>query len=261
MLVVSVALVLMLSTKIYKPFGEFAKSYMGDYLACLLDRGILPKLGSDDDQCSDSLNLSASNPLAPKAGGLGGAGANGDGAEKDSNKDKKNSSAQDEMSASRSGAGGGNRVIIGPSARGGSRAGAHGSDAAGLNDGKTIEITAAAPKASKYYKFINNGGGSYETSKTVQVRGMDGLLAAEKAKIKRRESKVSKAGVVETAEDLGKPKKLLIKPPERRVATERTEEPWSFSKLIRFAIIAIILIAIFVFLSGQALQISKSWEK
>lgn len=256
-LVVSVALVLALSAKIYKPFGEYAKSYMSDYLACLLDRGVLPKLGSGEDVCSESLNLSSGNPLAPKSGS-GAKGANGDSSsESEKDKQKKNSSSQDEMSASRSGA---SANVVGPSVRNRSSSGTRGSDAGGLNDGKTIEVASAVPKATKYYKFVNNGAG-YAPNKVIQVQGVGGLLAAEKEKLKKRESKVSKAGVLETAEDLGRPKKLAIKPPERKVAAEREEEPWSFGKLIRFAIIAMILIAIFVFLSGQALQISKSWEK
>ncbi len=255
-LVVSVALVLALSAKIYKPFGEYAKSYMSDYLACLLDRGILPKLGSDDDQCSESLKLSASNPLAPKSGS--GAGANsGSGSQADKDKNKKNSATQDEMSSSRSG--GGSNNVVGPSVRNSGR-GSKGADAAGINDGKSVEVGSAALPASKYYKFVNHGGG-YEQGKVIQAQGMGGLLAAEKEKLKRRESKVSKAGTLETSDDIGKPKKLVIKPPERKIAVEKEDEPWSFSKLIRFAIIAMILIAIFVFLSGQALQISKSWEK
>jgi hypothetical protein len=256
-LVVSVALVLAVSSRIYKPFGEFAQSYMSDYLGCLLDRGILPKLGSEEDECSEALVLSQGNPLAPRSGGAGGNQGGAPAAaktNKSQNKDNQASSEQSEMSSSRSGRTG--RVGALSSSQRGSRGG----DAVGPKDDKVIEIPVPL-SASKYYKVVNVGSSSGVQGRVTRVEGLTGLVAAERERIKRRESKISKLGEVESPEDQGRPKKLLLKPPERKVATVENEEPWSFGGLLRFAIIVLILIAIFVFLAGQVVQITKSWEK
>jgi hypothetical protein len=257
-LVVSVALVLAVSSRIYKPFGEFAQSYMSDYVGCLLDRGILPKLGSEEDECSESLILSQGNPLAPRSGGGssgGSSSSNSSSGKSPKNKEAQNSSEQDEMSSSRSGRTG---RSIGRTQN--TERGSRGGDAVGPKNDKVIEIPNPLGK-SKYYKVVNVGSSGGPQGRVTRVEGLSGLLASERERIKRRENKISRIGEVESSEAQGRPKKLLLKPPVRKVAAVEDEEPWSFGRLIRFAIIILILIAIFVFLSGQIVQITKSWEK
>lgn len=257
LLVVSVALILALSTKIYKPIGEFTKSYMGDYLGCLLDRGILPKLGTEEDLCSEALRLSANNPLAPRSGGKLEKQVND---QKSTKSDKKSLLSQDQQDNLGSRSGQGARSIgqtrernFSPTSRG--------SDAANGAGTKTVEVTDPLGRG-KFYKTSSSGMTYSEGGqKITKIEGLNGLIMAEKEKIKKKEGRISKVAAVESEESLGKPKVLHLKPVERKIAQEQIDEPWSFGRLIRFAIIAIILIAIVLFLSGQALQISKSWEK
>ena len=59
----------------------------------------------------------------------------------------------------------------------------------------------------------------------------------------------------------GKAKKLIIKPPERKVASTDDDKPWSFAEYLKYGLIIIIVVALLLFLFGQMAQISKSMEK
>jgi hypothetical protein len=61
--------------------------------------------------------------------------------------------------------------------------------------------------------------------------------------------------------DPRKVKKLIIKPVDRKIASTEEDKAWSFSDYLKYGIIIIILIGLFLFLGGQFLQISKSMEK
>jgi hypothetical protein len=252
-LVITVGIVLLVSERLVKPSGELAKVMMGEYLGCLLDKGVLPKLNSEDDSCADSFKLSANNPYSKSSGGGSGKpnGGSKDGAQ------KKPSEVQ-EMSDSRSGSAGGPRIV-------GSRSGSRFTSSKGADNGSSGESKASqvpVPLAeSKFYKVTNIGSTSYSYGKVLRVTGLTGLLAAEREKIKKREAKISKAGAMESGDDRSQNKKMVVKAPTRKVAEEEQAQPMTFGKLFRIFLILIIIVAIVVFIGGQAMQISKSWEK
>ena len=49
LIAIGVVLILGLASVVYKPFGEWTKTYMTTYLECLLDVGELPSLGASGD--------------------------------------------------------------------------------------------------------------------------------------------------------------------------------------------------------------------
>lgn len=254
-LVVTVGIILLVSDRLVKPAGQFAKVVMGEYLGCLLDKGVLPKLGSEDDACADSFKLSGSNLHANAGNKSAGKTNTSSGGVK-----PKGPSEMNEMSDSRSGSRGeGARTVAGP--RSGSRfASSPGTDSGASGDSKVSQVPNPLA-ASKYYKVTNVGSASYGYKKSSRVTGLEGLLAAEREKIRKREGKLSKVGTVETGEEQGKPKKMAVKAQTRKVAEEEQAQPMTFGKLFRIFLIVIILVAIIVFIGGQAMQISKSWEK
>lgn len=251
LLVVVVALVMAFSRAIYKPFGEYANAYMGEYLGCLLDKGILPKLGSEEDECAESMKAQKMN-LAQANAELSARNQ----AESQSSRNK--SSEEREVSESRSGQSSSDSSGSSRFSRGRNRGSARSADGGSAND-KAIS-TPEALAESKYYS-VRNAGGSSSSARIIQVRGVEALINYEKQKLQKRASRISKAGTVETDEDRGKPKKFGFKSQERSVARVEQEEAFSFGEIFRLLIIVGMLIAIIVVVAGQAVQISKSWEK
>lgn len=254
LLVVVVAMVALFSTKIYKPFGNFTKSYMGEYLACLLDYGVLPKLGSEDDVCSESFKN-----IEGVAGNNSSNNTNASGVNNQNNKREVGALDKDraELRAARAGNGVSAGGINFP---GGRRSqGSQATDAVAVDEKKTeIETNSGKSKFSSSGVYGSNFGGQGKIIKTTD----DSFLSPnDKEKIKKEKSKTNKIGTVESEESLGKQKKLLLKPPERKITNEEEDKPWTFGKFIRYLVIIAILIAIVLFILGQAVQISKSWEK
>lgn len=255
-LVVTVGIVLLISDRLVKPAGQFAKVVMGEYLGCLLDKGVLPKLGSEDDSCADSFKLAGTNPYAAAGGGKAAGKSSSSGGD-----EQKKPSEMSEMSDSRSGnSGGGGMRTVGSSRSGSRFSSSPAIDSGATGDGKVSSVPNPLAE-SKYYKVTNLGAASYGYRKVSRVTGLSGLLAAEREKIKKREEKLSKVAIVESGEEIGKAKKMVVKAQVRKVADEEQAQPMTFGKLFRIFLIIIILVAIVVFIGGQAMQISKSWEK
>lgn len=251
LLAVSIALILGLANQVYKPFGNWIQDYMGAYLECLIDVGELPSLGDNggSGECSTKFQpATIANGRPPKAGESNSSGRK----PSDRNSDS-------EGSGSGSSVAGGSRRS-GSQNRGfpvGSQAGADSS----ANASNAAVITEKMPE-SNYFRLRSSAYTVGGSGTRIGANGIQGIITVEQKKIEKRGQKAYTAGRLEEGDSNSqKAKKLLVKPAERKTASEEADRPWSFSEYLKFGLIFLIIVAIILFLAGQILQISKSMEK
>ncbi len=256
LLVIVVGLLIALTSQIMKPFGAFMDNYMGAYLQCILETGELPSLGNDEDTALKDEGCNArfegatlADGRPPKAGsGSGGSSSDSEGK-----------------------GGGGSSSYAGSASRGGSRltsssgSGSAGVDGAGagLDGKKTVVAESGSGGSSNGYLNLSRG----ETTTIIRRRakqvtlGNDRLSAADLDALKKKQEKEKndKPVVVGESNQRG-PKKIPVKtPPPREIASEDVE--FTIGNFIRIIFIAGIIIALVLLLGGQAMQMSKDFEK
>lgn len=269
MLVVSVAMVIALAMQIFTPFSEFISNYMGTYVGCLLEYGELPTLGGDnpsgpddDSECNRKfVPATASRGRPPVNNNSSNSSAGG------SKSSSSSSSAANRSSSSSSTQSGSNKsseaTHAGSESRGGSRNILHnrrpafGAESGSGSGGKIVEIT-LDNKGQSHFSSKNVGSFTVPSSKT-KALGLAGLTEAEREKIIK---KSEGGGRLTFASDgIGNSsKKTLVKKPEIKTVTEK-EQPFTIGNFMRYLLIAAIVIALLIFIGGQALQMSKSFDK
>lgn len=252
MLVISVALVLGLMRVLYAPFGKWAEVWMGSYVVCLLDEGKLPALMGDEetDDCAQKMVAGSSG----SSSGSGGKSSPTDPTEKADPRDQSN---RDKSSGAGSGAA---SSFAGSSGRTSS---ARGTDGPTTDSKVTVVKENEAKPSTRFFPGAGTGEnfGSSQGRKIAQL-GVSNLLESEKQKIRKRQSRIFKAGERTEEEENRRNKVLLVK------AKAKTEDSinsdsgaWNFGKLLRLAIILIIIVFTIFFLFIQGVRISKSMEK
>ena len=111
------------------------------------------------------------------------------------------------------------------------------------------------------FRRRNRGGAS---ALTEDVYDVDEEYITEEEKQKKEKIISGSSKIRKKGEGVSQMRKARfdMKVPDFRKMKEESEDPgFSFGFLFKILIIAGILIAIFIFLGGQALQIKKSWEK
>jgi len=255
-LTVVVALILGLMTQFYRPFGQWLDNYMGAYLECLLDVGELPSLGgATSGECNAQFRaFSVAGGRSPIAG-------------KTSGKDDGEDSAKNRGASPGSGEGGNSASSSAGSGRSDSASrgfaigGRGGADGAGAGSANANQLGEKLPESQVFrLRSSSPNVGPFATSSS--SRGIAGTLLIERAKVKKEDDKAFSAAAIDEGETVnGKAKKLVIKPSERKVASEEPDKPWSFSEYIKFMLIILIIVALVLFLGGQILQITKSMDK
>ncbi|MBV2169408.1 MAG: hypothetical protein KUL82_11945 [Bdellovibrio sp.] len=263
MLIISVSLVLALMTQVFKPFGEFVNNYMGKYVGCLLEYGELPSLGSsepsaadEDSECDkkfDPASMAGGRP--PTSTGQNGDGTGQSNSQKSSSGDSGGGSSGGSSSSSYAGSasrGGGRNMM----SRRRPSTGIEGGDQAG--SGKVVEIALDNGGNGGFFRASNGARYLGQGRKTSSV-AISGLTDAERKKL---EKKAEGSGrVLVTGESLTPPpKKTTVKKPEPK-AEVKEDEPLTVGNFIRYLFIAALVIALVIFIGGQALQMSKSFEK
>lgn len=268
MLIITVSLILALATQIFTPLQSFLKSYMGDYVQCLLEVGELPTLSGDSTAAADAgcnakfESASVANGRPPKDAGPG-SGGSGSGSGEGSSRSGSSSSSSDGSSS-----GGGSGSYAGSSSRNGSSSmisrnrGPSGLDGSGGDAGKVTEIPVDSGQASTGFFSPTNNTTIYvrNPKKTTSV-GIAGLSEADRKKIEKRDIANKRQAVASEGGDGPPPKKLIVKPPEPKKTFEAEEKGFSIGNFIRFMFIAAIVIILLIFIGGQALQMSKGMEK
>lgn len=263
-LVITVAIVIGLTSQILKPMQAFLDNYMGKYVQCLLEMGELPAIGSEDTTVADEGcnarfqpgTLAAGRP--PRDGaGSGSSSGKGDGNSKNSNGGE-----------SGSGGGGGSSsgsTYAGSASRGGSRfmnrnrRPSSGVEAGGAAQGRVVEIALDGGGSGSFFRGSNGGtySGSGVKKRSVAISGMTEM---ERKRLEKAANGEGRATIV-TGESIKPPvKKLAVKPPVVQTF-EKEEEPFTIGNFIRILFITAIIIALVLLIGGQALQMSKSFEK
>lgn len=262
LLIISVSLVLMLVYQIFKPMQNFVQGFMGDYMACLLETGELPAFGGTDASATRAADLGCSakfNNIAGNSSGSTGAGS-GSSSSSGSSPSKSSSGSKDSDSSSSSGGGyAGSNSRNGSRFMSSSRRGGSGVDgSSGAQEGKVVEIALEGGGSGGFFKG-STGGGYIGQGRKITSVGVTGLTEAEKKKLEKKASG-GKNAVVASGEFAAPVKKISVKPPEpkREIASE--DEPLTIGNFIRYLFIAALVLALIIFIGGQALQMSKSGE-
>jgi hypothetical protein len=227
-------------------FGKFVGSYIGEYLACLIESGELPSLGGKQAGACESLyeEFSLANGRPPK--------------------DSTESADQDSKEASDQG-----RAKTASAGRVGSDFGRQGrpnSFAASGAEGGAVGGGGASSenKSEGGEEFSNMGsqsGNGLKRPRKMLASGAEKQnYVNEKDKNKDKKSNV-KAKETATDENASLKKKVMpYRPKESENKAEEAEKPFTFGNFLRYLIISAIIIAIVIFFGSQALQISKSSE-
>jgi hypothetical protein len=244
----------MLMTQIFKPFQAFVQSFMGDYLGCLLETGELPNLGISDpnDECKFTFNkVAGSNTSSSRSSGSGSSSSDSSSSSSKSSSSS-SSSSNSSYAGSNSRAGGSNSISN-------SRTPKKGVDGAGQN-GKVVEIALEGGGAGSY--FASKNGNSYEVvGRRVASVPLSGMIDADRKKLEKRGDSGAKSTLVPGEGLNTPPKKIAVKPQEKKTLVLSEDQPLTFGNFIRWLFIAALVIALVIFLGGQALQFSKSSEK
>lgn len=262
MLIITVTLVLALISQIFKPFGQFIDSYMGSYVGCLLEYGELPTLGSSDPSAADE--DSECNKKFAAATLEGGRPPGSGGGNRDSGEDanSKNSTRTSTGSGGSSGSSGGS--YAGSDSRGGSslinarRSPSRGTDGGAAKGGKVVEIAVNGSDGNGFFGSDRDGRRPVAQVKKTRAVGLAGLSEAERKKLEKKANGV--ATIIASDGIAPMPKKTRVKKPPVKAFVEE-EKPLTVGNFIRYLFIAALVIALVIFIGGQALQMSKSYDK
>lgn len=271
-LLVVIAVLLALQKVFFAPFRDSSSEYLiGKYYDCALDIGELPGSEALDDCFQKSTgidpkqfkNKSGTGSISSQSGkdssgssNSNKSGKNGKG--KDSNLAGRNQdNNKNKSSSSAGGAGGaaGKRLAAKKFGENGSDTGATG-EAGGELGGKNGSGRSKSFTVGK----VNNLG--YQDRRPMLAKGISGEMKRKlEEELKKDKTIALKKDDSEGAGKLNKLKRFPAKAKESKIEDTLKEEPFTFGRFIKIALILMILIAIILFLVGQASQISKSMEK
>lgn len=286
LLVITISMILLAMTNIFKPLQSFMQDYMGTYIACLLSSGELPAirtqntLGSEESRCNFSIpkgNGSLSNNGSNGSGGKGSNGNNGGGSGDGSGsgegsgsgrsskdgKSKKGSDVASDSSTSGRGSYAGSRSNRSGFGR---RSGSRGSDS-NSSDGDM-----AGGNGKRYVNNLEGKGDRFfrsqqrvRSGRTRVGRGIatGSMTENDKEKVERT-IQAQPRRVPTTSEEFSAPgKKNVLKPrlPSTEVKSLKQEDPgFAIGNLFKYILIAIILLLIIILGGGQAFEMSKTMD-
>ena len=128
-----------------------------------------------------------------------------------------------------------------------------------MRNGKQVVINMNEPGAgSKFFKTTSERVG-YGRERQV---ALDMNSLTERDQKKATEKIASKTNVItDFSMNSGTKKKFLVKPPATKKIVEEEESDFSLGGLLKILLIIGIILVLVLLLGGQALQLSKSWEK
>lgn len=272
-LLVVIAVLIAFQKVFFAPFRDSTSEYLvGAYYDCALDVGELPGSPGLDECFQKSTGIDPSK-FKSKSGT----------SSSSSNSNNSNSNASNGSNRSKSGKGNksnlagrnqdnnknGSNSGSGSSANSamGKRLGAkdfkYAPSSADQISGESVEAGGGRRDRSRTFVVgrVNNNFGS-GNDRRIAAKGISGELKRKLEEQSKKEKGLAlKKGSEDEANVLAKAKKF---PATRKIAKQEDiikEEPFTFGRLIRIAFIIMILMAIILFLIGQASQISKSMEK
>lgn len=259
LIVIVISLALAVSNAFFKPFNEWARNYIGDYIFCLLDEGELPSLGGADSvsECSEKFEAFTFGGGRPAKSG-------GDGSGNAESTDDKGS--RDRLKKAGAGSDGPSDGGSSNRSRRASNNLGEGFDGGGSGAGKISDVTSqfGGRSTSSRARF---GQTSVDAgmSRAAEYNGVSGFIEREQERLKKREDKVSSIGrKSDLASGFVRSNKKLPEPmtvSKKKEDIDLTAGDWSFGEMFRILLILAIIIALLLFVAGQVMQISKSMEK
>ncbi len=257
-LIVTVAIILGALYRLNSAFREYAMNYFGDYLACLLETGELPTIGGnpgDSGICNTifkPFTLEDGRPLSPGYAGPGQGTSGG----KTGGSSERN--------------GGGSRASSSRVSGGGGSSFGGGRFSAGRGRGSTLKGTRMkGGKSDSTYTGStspeNYGGGYGATNRKISTKvksQLDNKFAFEDEREPKQKRSVAGTSAKPKEEAGGNSGRSRAKRNEgpKNMGGEGGDSGMDLPNFMRYLIIAGILIALFMFLGGQMLQIGKSME-
>lgn len=256
LIAVTVIIAISLMFTFYQPLNKWLDNYMGSYLTCLIDVGELPNLGSGNEgQCDaeyEKFTLGEGRPPTPGSGGSSSSGSN----DRDNDGRQRSGSSGSENGG---GSGPAGRRISQSQTRGFPTNGT-GADGAASSKESRQEVPEELSQTTYFRAQTKITVEAQGRVKRIPATGVTGLLKEEKEK---REREAARTQTVDVGSDTQstKSKKFIVKQPERKIAAEEEDEPWNIGRIMRWALIILLILAILMFIGGQVLQITKSMEK
>lgn len=255
MVTVTVIIVGTLVTRLYQPMDRFINGIMGGYVACLLETGELPRLGASDPGSGEC----RMEPMADGEGSTTADNENKTNPDRDSDSDKAQDPAgQKTASTDRSS---GNRGSSSRSSRPRFSLRSPSAGSEGIDGGasRRFEVSLDGGGGGSYFGSGQGSGGYRRRERYVAVTGewADDM-------VKKRESRERQTRTAASAGGGGSSqRKGLLKgpPPRDKKLEEMKVSELDLGQIVKIILIAGILIIILVVIGGQALQLSKSWEK
>lgn len=252
LLVVAVALVKLLSTAFANPMGKFLNAYMGSYIQCLLEFGELPSLGGDsttNGECNARFQPATLADGRPPR-------SESETTNRQSEQRSKDQGSEEEIRQSnrtgnRSGAGSAGRNRIGESL------GADGGGAAK----KTVVIDLNEEGGSKFFNAGRSSGARSQIATRADRISRRFLTESEIKELEQSQTRRTPARLSDTSPVAQKNKKYTVEPPPTRNIAGQSEDDFSFGSIIRWIIIAVLIIFILIFLGGLMSQFSRASRK
>jgi hypothetical protein len=223
-------------------FKAWANNYFGDYLSCLLETGELPSIGGtpgDSGICNEFFQ-----PFSP---------ANGRPAITQAKGGTSAPPRRSNVSGSRETAAGGSTGRWAA----GHAAGYSGAGAAGSGGRRGLASTTGGGDANA----LDYGGGYSPRLRKASAREsaqLDNRFAFENDREKNRDRKISSSARKDDGE--GHQRTIKLKFTEHKKIDADADTGMTFGAFVKWIIICAIVIAIVMFLGGQALQISKGMD-
>jgi hypothetical protein len=255
---VSVIIVGTLVSKMYKPLDQFIGSIMGTYVACLLETGELPKFGTSEEssECKFFIPQGEDSETAEQRRQNERQQSSNQKNKIDNDADKANPSGSRRSSYAGPGSSRGNRFLLNPPGGRGSQ----GLDAAGAE--RKLEIALDGGGAGSYFGSRNSSGqaGYRRRDRYIAFVGTASELTIKNNQPKDRATLNTARS--EAPEATKQRKIAMIKPATKdKKFVEEQSQGLDISQIVKIILIAGIIIIIVVLLGGQALQLSKSWQK
>lgn len=252
-LVVTVSLVLGGLYTLNTAFKSWAENYFGNYIACLLESGELPNIqggGGDGGICNEifkPFSLAEGRPLNPGYKAPGGKTA-------------------EKGAGSREAGPAGYKVAGGGGGYGGGGGGSFSGDRDGGGGGKNKGAGGKKGGGGNYTgsmaasDYGSDGGGSNKRINVGVKQRLDNRFAFEDERETAQRKRVASAGR-RPADEFGQAGRIRVKREDVKKSDKAQEDTGlTLPNLLKYLIIAGILIALLVFLGGQGLQIGKSME-
>lgn len=254
-LVVTIGLVLGLMHKLNTAFKKWAENYFGNYIACLLETGELPSVGGGAGANSDSCE-SQFEPFSLANGRPGKVveGTGDGGSSSGSASGATGGGAQEYQRHGAGGAAGNYQQIKGFSGRGGSRSGMTTRNALkGFEEKKNTGDMSTQ-------KYGTNYGALNRKLKTGVKHRLDNGFAFKQEQEEKQTRKTASVGKKKDSNNGRKARLALNNKVFKKSNLDDGSDSISFGDYIKYLILAAILIALLMFLGGQAVQINKSME-